>query len=131
MKDNPAAQVRSDQPIRTRQPNVIEQQEYAKVYKSINKDKDRLENQLNVVVEGEMTFKSLLIIPSSQFTEQAYENIKQHIRRVLTTDDFKDMMPSYLSLNSCAAEEHGLGDNHCGHWCTVLHHQQHKGLLRQ
>ena len=104
MKDNPAAQVRSDQPIRTRQPNVIEQQEYDMFHISITKDKDRLENQHNVVVEGEMTFKSLLIIPVSQSTdqfdksEQAYENIKLHIRRIFTTDDFKDMMPSYLSI---------------------------------
>jgi HSP90 family molecular chaperone len=104
IKDNPVVQVLSDQPIWTRKPNVIKQQEYDKFYKSIAKDKDGLKTQPHVVAEGEMTFKSLLIIPDSQSTEQfdksgqVYENIKLHIRRVFTTDDFKDMMPSYLSF---------------------------------
>ena len=56
------------------------------------------------VAEGEVTFKSLLFVPVSQKTEdfQKYgstdELIKLYVRRVFITDDFKDMMPSYLSF---------------------------------
>merc|ERR1712013_487209 len=53
---------------------------------------------------GEVTFKSLLFVPSKQESEsfnkygQAQENIKLYVRRVFITDDFKDMMPNYLSF---------------------------------
>merc|ERR1712168_983052 len=53
---------------------------------------------------GEVTFKSLLYIPSSLPSEtfnkygSITENIKLYVRRVFITDDFKDMMPSYLSF---------------------------------
>merc|ERR1711983_143500 len=56
------------------------------------------------VAEGEVTFKSLLFVPVSQQNEafQKYgvtdEQIKLYVRRVFITDDFKDMMPSYLSF---------------------------------
>merc|ERR1711963_318098 len=56
------------------------------------------------VAEGEVTFKSLLFVPSKQESEsfnkygQAQENIKLYVRRVFITDDFKDMMPNYLSF---------------------------------
>merc|ERR1712130_571496 len=53
---------------------------------------------------GEVTFKSLLFVPNNQPSEQfnkygqAAENIKLYVRRVFITDDFKDMMPNYLSF---------------------------------
>merc|ERR1712001_730808 len=56
------------------------------------------------VAEGEVTFKSLLFVPVNQKTEdfQKYgtqdEKIKLYVRRVFITDDFKDMMPNYLSF---------------------------------
>merc|ERR1712013_449694 len=60
--------------------------------------------QTHFIAEGEVTFKSLLFVPSKQESEsfnkygQAQENIKLYVRRVLITDDFKDMMPNYLSF---------------------------------
>ena len=119
VKDNPVTQARSDQPIWTRQLNVIEYDEF---YISVTKDKDRLENQPNIVVEGEMTFKPLHIISGSQSTaqfeksEQAFE--KRHVRRVFTTDDFKDMMPSYISFvksNSNSDDMRGIGSSKSCH----------------
>merc|ERR1719249_89538 len=56
------------------------------------------------IAEGEVTFKSLLFIPSRQESESFNkygsmdEQIKLYVRRVFITDDFKDMMPSYLSF---------------------------------
>merc|ERR1719268_588455 len=60
--------------------------------------------QTHFIAEGEVTFKSLLFVPSKQESEsfnkygQAQENIKLYVRRVFITDDFKDMMPNYLSF---------------------------------
>jgi len=94
----------SAKPIWTRKPDDIEQEEYDEFYKSITKDKNGPMTQTHFIAEGEVTFKSLLFVPNSQPSEQfnkygqAAENIKLYVRRVFITDDFKDMMPSYLSF---------------------------------
>merc|ERR1712013_765781 len=91
-------------PIWTRKPDDIEQEEYDEFYKSITKDKNGPMTQTHFIAEGEVTFKSLLFVPNSQPSEQfnkygqAAENIKLYVRRVFITDDFKDMMPNYLSF---------------------------------
>jgi len=91
-------------PIWTRKPEEIEQGEYDEFYKSITKDKNGPMTQTHFIAEGEVTFKSLLFVPNSQPSEQfnkygqASENIKLYVRRVFITDDFKDMMPNYLSF---------------------------------
>jgi len=91
-------------PIWTRKPDEIEQGDYDEFYKSITKDKNGPMTQTHFIAEGEVTFKSLLFVPNTQPSEQfnkygqAAENIKLYVRRVFITDDFKDMMPSYLSF---------------------------------
>jgi heat shock protein beta len=91
-------------PIWTRKPEEIVDGEYDEFYKSITKDKNGPMTQTHFIAEGEVTFKSLLFVPSKQESEsfnkygQAAENIKLYVRRVFITDDFKDMMPSYLSF---------------------------------
>merc|ERR1712038_430584 len=91
-------------PIWTRKPDDIEQTEYDEFYKSITKDKNGPLTQSHFIAEGEVTFKSLLFIPNSQPSEtfnkygSITENIKLYVRRVFITDDFKDMMPNYLSF---------------------------------
>merc|ERR1712227_92482 len=91
-------------PIWTRKPDNIEQEEYDEFYKSITKDNNGPLTQSHFIAEGEVTFKSLLFIPNTQPSEtfnkygQAGENIKLYVRRVFITDDFKDMMPNYLSF---------------------------------
>jgi len=91
-------------PIWTRKPDDIEQTEYDEFYKSITKDNNGPLTQSHFIAEGEVTFKSLLFIPNTQPSEtfnkygQAGENIKLYVRRVFITDDFKDMMPNYLSF---------------------------------
>lgn len=91
-------------PIWTRKPEEIVEGEYDEFYKSITKDKNGPMTQTHFIAEGEVTFKSLLFVPSSQQSEsfnkygQTNENIKLYVRRVFITDDFKDMMPNYLSF---------------------------------
>jgi len=91
-------------PIWTRKPENIEEGEYDEFYKSITKDKNGPMTQTHFIAEGEVTFKSLLFVPNTQPSESfnSYgkdgENIKLYVRRVFITDDFKDMMPNYLSF---------------------------------
>merc|ERR1711997_235544 len=96
--------VNDAKPIWTRKPNDIEKAEYNEFYKSITKDTNGPLAYTHFVAEGEVTFKSLLFVPVNQKNEdfQKYgvtdENIKLYVRRAFITDDFKDMMPSYLSF---------------------------------
>merc|ERR1719284_2249611 len=96
--------VNDAKPIWTRKPNDIEKAEYNEFYKSITKDTNGPLTYTHFVAEGEVTFKSLLFVPVSQQNEafnkygQAQQNIKLYVRRVFITEDFKDMMPSYLSF---------------------------------
>jgi heat shock protein beta len=91
-------------PIWTRKPEEIKEGEYDEFYTSITKDKNGPMTQTHFIAEGEVTFKSLLFIPNSQQSESfnkygtTNENIKLYVRRVFITDDFKDMMPNYLSF---------------------------------
>merc|ERR1712076_197743 len=91
-------------PIWTRKPEQIEEGEYEEFYKAITKDKNGPMTQTHFIAEGEVTFKSLLFVPSKQESEQfnkygrSNSNIKLYVRRVFITDDFKDMMPNYLSF---------------------------------
>merc|ERR1712142_1191856 len=68
------------------------------------KDKNGPITKTHFIAEGEVTFKSLMFIPSTQQSEEfnkygaKKENIKLYVRRVFTTDDFQDMMPNYLSF---------------------------------
>merc|ERR1719318_1687391 len=91
-------------PIWTRKPEQIEEGEYEEFYKAITKDNNGPLTQSHFIAEGEVTFKSLLFVPNTQESEQfnkygqSTSNIKLYVRRVFITDDFKDMMPNYLSF---------------------------------
>jgi len=96
--------INDSKPIWTRKPSEIEDEEYNEFYKSITKDSSDSLTHTHFVAEGEVTFKSLLFVPAVQPAEtfnkygQQQDNIKLYVRRVFITDDFKDMMPNYLSF---------------------------------
>merc|ERR1711963_391371 len=96
--------INDHKPIWTRKPAEIEDDEYSEFYKSITKDSSDPMTHTHFVAEGEVTFKALMFVPESQPSEsfnkygQQTENIKLYVRRVFITDDFKDMMPSYLAF---------------------------------
>jgi heat shock protein beta len=96
--------INQSKPIWTRKPNEIPTEEYNEFYKSITKDTNGPLTHTHFIAEGEVTFKSLLFVPVTQPNESFNkygalgDNIKLYVRRVFITDDFKDMMPSYLSF---------------------------------
>ncbi|XP_022251172.1 endoplasmin-like [Limulus polyphemus] len=94
----------SSKPIWQRKPADINEDEYKDFYKSITKDTSDPLTKTHFIAEGEVTFKSVLYIPSSQPTEtfnrygSKVDHIKLYVRRVFITDDFQDMMPNYLNF---------------------------------
>jgi len=96
--------INQSKPIWTRKPNEIPASDYNEFYKSITKDTNGPLTYTHFVAEGEVTFKSLLFVPVNQPSESFNkygtmdDNIKLYVRRVFITDDFKDMMPNYLSF---------------------------------
>jgi heat shock protein beta len=96
--------INQSKPIWTRKPSEISKEDYNEFYKSITKDTNGPLTHTHFIAEGEVTFKSLLFVPVTQPNESfnkygaLADNIKLYVRRVFITDDFKDMMPSYLSF---------------------------------
>uniref|UniRef100_A0A1W7RAN2 Heat shock protein 83 n=1 Tax=Hadrurus spadix TaxID=141984 RepID=A0A1W7RAN2_9SCOR len=96
--------INESKPIWTRKPADITDDEYNEFYKSITKDSVNPLAKIHFVAEGEVTFKSLLFLPSTQPSESfnkygtKVDHIKLYVRRVFITDDFQDMMPNYLSF---------------------------------
>lgn len=91
-------------PIWQRKPSEVADEEYDEFYKSITRDDKPPTAKTHFVAEGELTFKSLLFIPQSQPSEifnkygSKNDNIKLYVRRVFISDDFNDLMPSYLNF---------------------------------
>lgn len=96
--------INTSKPIWTRKPADITDEEYNEFYKSITKDSEDPLAKTHFIAEGEVTFKSLLFVPKLNPTDTfnrygtKTDNIKLFVRRVFITDDFTDMMPSYLSF---------------------------------
>lgn len=91
-------------PIWTRKPTEVDEKEYDEFYKALTKDSSEPLTKIHFVAEGEVTFKSLLYVPkvnpSDSFNRYGTktDNIKLYVRRVFITDEFNDMMPSYLNF---------------------------------
>lgn len=91
-------------PIWQRKPSEVSVEDYDEFYKSITRDHQSPVARTHFTAEGELTFKSLLFIPKVQPTESfnkygtKSDNIKLYVRRVFISDDFNDLMPSYLNF---------------------------------
>jgi len=92
-------------PLWVRNPKEITDEEYNSFYKSFSKDwQDPLET-IHFLAEGEVEFKSLLFIPQTAplsmydpSNPDAHKSIKLYVKRVFITDEFKDILPKYLSF---------------------------------
>ena len=89
-------------PLWTRKPSTISLKDYAKFYKSIARDFEDPMYHTHFQVEGEVDFKSVLYVPEKapnlQMDNQTATNIRLYVRRVFITDEFKDLLPRYLSF---------------------------------
>lgn len=91
-------------PIWTRKPDDIEEDEYNEFYMALTKDTKKPLAHTHFNAEGEVSFKSLLYVPSAQPSDTfnkygtVTDNIKLYVRRVFITDEFTDLLPKYLSF---------------------------------
>merc|ERR1712202_104677 len=92
-------------PVWQRPAKEITDSEYAEFFKSISKDSSDPLAKTHFAAEGEVSFKSILFIPSSapqgmfnDYGNKKTDSIKMYVRRVFITDDFQDMMPKYLQF---------------------------------
>jgi len=102
-------------PVWQRPPKEITDKEYNEFYKSISKDSTDPLSKTHFVAEGEVSFKSILFIPSSapsgmfnDYGSKKADTIKMYVRRVFITDDFQDMMPKYLRFVSGVVDSDDL-----------------------
>nr|UED96498.1 heat shock protein 90b1 [Larimichthys polyactis] len=92
-------------PIWQRPARDVEEDEYKAFYKTFSKDSDDPLAHIHFMAEGEVTFKSILFVPTSaprglfdEYGSKKNDYIKLFVRRVFITDDFNDMMPKYLNF---------------------------------
>ncbi|KAG7454372.1 hypothetical protein MATL_G00259030 [Megalops atlanticus] len=92
-------------PIWQRPAKEVEEEEYKAFYKTFSRDTDEPMSHIHFTAEGEVTFKSILFVPSAaprglfdEYGSKKNDFIKLFVRRVFITDDFHDMMPKYLNF---------------------------------
>uniref|UniRef100_A0A1A8J8V8 Endoplasmin n=1 Tax=Nothobranchius kuhntae TaxID=321403 RepID=A0A1A8J8V8_NOTKU len=92
-------------PIWQRPAKDVEEEEYKAFYKTFSKDSEDPLAHIHFTAEGEVTFKSILFVPTSaprglfdEYGSKKNDYIKLFVRRVFITDDFNDMMPKYLNF---------------------------------
>uniref|UniRef100_A0A8D0CWH7 Endoplasmin n=1 Tax=Sander lucioperca TaxID=283035 RepID=A0A8D0CWH7_SANLU len=92
-------------PIWQRPAKEVEEDEYNAFYKTFSKDSEDPLAHIHFTAEGEVTFKSILFVPTAaprglfdEYGSKKNDYIKLFVRRVFITDDFNDMMPKYLNF---------------------------------
>lgn len=98
-------QINENKAIWLKAPEEVEDEEYKKFYKTLTKDYQEPMDWIHFKVEGEIEFTALLYIPKSapmQFMQQSRDDekssLKLYVRRVLISDDFKDLLPRHFNF---------------------------------
>ena len=90
--------------IWTRAAADITDDEYAAFYTTLTKDEKPPLAHIHFTAEGEITFRSILFVPSvvsAGAYDKFYEKstaLKLYVRRVLISDEFDDFLPRYLNF---------------------------------
>jgi len=91
----------------TRAPKEISDEDYASFFDTLTKGKypDGAMNHIHFVAEGEITFRSLLYIPTkteaNTYTDifsMKKTGVHLYVRRVLISDEFEDFLPRYMNF---------------------------------
>jgi len=94
--------INPNQPLWTRKKSEIKDEDYLAFYKDALKSSEDPLYFTHFKAEGEAEFTALLYIPSSLpfgYWEPGFESqLKLYVKRVFITDDFEEMMPSYLNF---------------------------------
>ena len=95
--------VNSNVAIWTRDPSEIEDDEYQKFFKAICKDPTDAATWSHFKAEGEVSFKSILFVPSEALNlydryGDVRAGVRLYVRKVLIQEDFEDLLPRYLNF---------------------------------
>jgi len=94
----------NSEPIWTKPTNEISTEEYGAFYKNLSGDWDVHATYKHFKTEGNVEFSSILFIPSRAphdlFEKKNRTNIKLYVKKVLITDDCKDLCPDWLNFVS-------------------------------
>jgi molecular chaperone HtpG len=94
----------NSEPIWAKPTNEISSEEYESFYKNLSGDWDKHTTYKHFKTEGGVEFSSILFIPSRAphdlFEKKQKNNIKLYVKKVLITDDCKDLCPDWLNFVS-------------------------------
>eukprot|EP01091_Cochliopodium_minus_P002552 TRINITY_DN123_c1_g1_i1.p1 TRINITY_DN123_c1_g1~~TRINITY_DN123_c1_g1_i1.p1 ORF type:complete len:793 (+),score=306.18 TRINITY_DN123_c1_g1_i1:56-2434(+) len=93
----------TNKPIWTREKSSITEEDYKSFYRALTKDTEDPQTFTHFNAEGSVNFKSILYIPKhppSNMFEMNYkkDGLKLYVRRVFITDDFFDVLPTWLAF---------------------------------
>jgi molecular chaperone HtpG len=94
----------NSEPIWTKPTTEISEEEYETFYKNLSGDWDKHAILKHFKTEGNVEFSSILFIPSRAphdlFEKKQRNNIKLYVKKVLITDDCKELCPDWLNFVS-------------------------------
>ena len=91
-------------PIWLRPPTSVPDADHLAFYRAISKSSDAPLARAHFRAEGDVEFRALVYVPGApppNFYENYYSaepSLKLYVRRVFVSDDFKDLVPRYLSF---------------------------------
>lgn len=106
--------VNKDSPIWTRNEEDVTKEEYESFYKTISNDWSTYAAKTHFSIEGNLQFSSILYLPTNppfnmfhRNTDQK-SNLKLYVRRVLISDECRDLLPDWLDFVSGVVDSYDL-----------------------
>jgi molecular chaperone HtpG len=91
------------EPLWIKSPSEVTKEEYQRFYKTLSSDWDTYLTSKHFKVEGNIEFSAILFVPKrapNDMFDQNKEkhNMKLHVKKVLITDNCKDLYPEYFNF---------------------------------
>jgi len=102
----------NSEPIWSKSPSEVTEEEYETFYKSLSGDWDKHCSVKHFKAEGNVEFDSILFIPSRApfdlFDKKPRKNVKLYVKKVLISDECKDLCPDWLNFISGIVDSNDL-----------------------
>ncbi|MEM9556316.1 MAG: molecular chaperone HtpG [Acidobacteriota bacterium] len=122
----------SMQPIWTRSPSEVKDEEYTEFYRHIAHDWNEPLDTLRLVAEGRIEYKALLFLPEKApfdlFYRDSRHGLQLYVRRVLIMDRCEELLPLYLRFVKGVVDSSDLPLNISR---EMVQHDRHIALMRK